>query len=313
MESFFINNKKISIKSLKYKSKEIQLEVMRNWFFDNFEDPANSCPYESREGGYFYIYGGPYNADEELQDKFGAYVKDKYIQELTDELQDICFDWSGNSSNAAGWYEEDLYDVVTSSKEPYNNFSENLYKIRSLAASQFDDEHKTHLLSILFTNVITALETLYVELFTNSIEEDKSFIINYIQVGGANFKVSKPMTAMPFLEGSIEELKSQIIKEVKEHLIDASWHSTEQVVKRYKLTFGIKAQSDWPIDAVEKATVIRNHLIHRGGKNKEGIPVVITEKDLEELLGHSALLGEKLYTSLNKAIQERIITIEKEF
>ncbi|BEA99255.1 hypothetical protein VEE11_38070 [Escherichia coli] len=53
MATFFINNKTISISSLKYNSKEIQLESMRSWFLENYEDPANSCPYESREGGIF--------------------------------------------------------------------------------------------------------------------------------------------------------------------------------------------------------------------------------------------------------------------
>ena len=79
---FNVNGKKVPLKSLQYISKANQLEVMRNWFFENFEDPANSCPYESREGGYAYIYGGPYEASEELQAMFEGYVKFDYIQEL---------------------------------------------------------------------------------------------------------------------------------------------------------------------------------------------------------------------------------------
>ena len=27
------------------------------WFFNNYEDPVESCPYESAEGGYQYIWG----------------------------------------------------------------------------------------------------------------------------------------------------------------------------------------------------------------------------------------------------------------
>ena len=33
-------------------NRETQKEVMRNWFFDNYEDPVERTPYESREGGY---------------------------------------------------------------------------------------------------------------------------------------------------------------------------------------------------------------------------------------------------------------------
>ncbi|MCC7623109.1 hypothetical protein IDH03_29790, partial [Klebsiella variicola] len=93
----------------------------------------------------------------------------------------------------------------------------------------------------------------------------------------------------------------------------ASWHSTEQVIKRYKSTFGIKAQSDWPISEIEHATVIRNHLIHRGGKDKNGDPVIITEENLNALLEKSVLMSEKLRASLNKAIDEKIGGFESEF
>ena len=79
---FNVGGKKVPLKSLKYISKENQLEVMREWFYENYEDPANSCPYESREGGYAYIYGGPYDANQELQDMFDPYVKFDYIEEL---------------------------------------------------------------------------------------------------------------------------------------------------------------------------------------------------------------------------------------
>ncbi|CNJ74733.1 TPA: hypothetical protein U5E00_004491 [Yersinia enterocolitica] len=314
METVFsVNNKKVPLKSLRYKSKATQLEVMRNWFFDNYEDPVNSCPYESREGGYAYIYGGPYDADEELQEMFGAHISFDYIQELVSELQDVCFDWSGNSNNIDGWYDEDLYDAVTSSEDPYNNFAENIDKIKSLAVVECRDEQKDHLLGILYTNVITGLETLYVELFTNSIEKDESYIVNCIENGNTNFKVSKTMTAMPFKEESIENLRNELVKEIKEHLISASWHNTNQVIKRYRSTFGINVQSEWPIEAIDEATKIRNHLVHRGGKDKEGNPVVITPQDLEQLLDHAMLLGKKLYISLNNAIQDKVNFSESEF
>lgn len=313
MDTFIIDNKKISIKSLKFKSKTVQLEAMRDWFFDNFEDPSNCCPYESREGGFFYIYGGPYDAGEELQEKFGNYVKSNYIQELIDELQEICYDWSGNSSNASGWYDEDLYDAVTTSNKPYSNFLENITKIRSLSLLNINSENKSHFLGILYTNIITVLETLYVDLFIHSIDKDNSFFINYLKTGCVNFKASKDLTVMPFSFEQMEILRDKLVKEIKENLIDASWHSTEQVIKRYKSTFGIKAQSDWPISEIEHATVIRNHLIHRGGKDKNGDPVIITEENLNALLEKSVLMSEKLRASLNKAIDEKIGGFESEF
>ncbi len=60
---------------------------------------VNAYPYNSREGGYAYIYGGPYDADEEHQANFGGFVKDDYIKDLVGELQADCFELSGNSNN----------------------------------------------------------------------------------------------------------------------------------------------------------------------------------------------------------------------
>lgn len=37
-ETFMINHKKVPLKSLQYNSKANQLEVMRNWFYEHYED-----------------------------------------------------------------------------------------------------------------------------------------------------------------------------------------------------------------------------------------------------------------------------------
>lgn len=47
-----------------------RIELMVEWFRENFDDPANSLPYESAEGGYQWIWGGPFDAAEELQNAF---------------------------------------------------------------------------------------------------------------------------------------------------------------------------------------------------------------------------------------------------
>lgn len=194
---FNIDGKKVSLQSLQYKSKVVQIKVMRDWFFENYEDPANACPYESRKGGYHYIYGGPYDASEELQAMFESYVKLDYIQELVNDLQGECFEWSGNS-DTIDWYDSDLFDAVISSAKPFHKFLENIDKIKSLAKAEYHNKQKEHLLGILYTNVITVLETLYVELFINSIKKGKIYIYNYMEKIKGDFKISKKVVASIF-------------------------------------------------------------------------------------------------------------------
>jgi hypothetical protein len=314
MKQFFnVNGKKVPPQSLQYKSKEDQLEVMRNWFFENFEDPANACPYNGREGGYAYIYGGPYDAYEELQEMFEKHIKSNYIEELANELQSDCWEWSGNSNNIDDWYDEDLYRAVTSSEKPLVKFNENVYVIKSLKEGEYKVEQKEHLLGILYTNVITALETLYVELFINSIDKNQSYLADLIEKGKPEFKVSKAILSLPFKGESIEKVKEELIKSIKEHLVSVSWHNIDQVLLRYKAAFNIQVQHNWPTGEIEAATLTRNHLVHRGGKDKDGNAVVITEQDLEKLLDYATLLAQKLYESLNNALQEKSHQEESEF
>lgn len=64
-----------------------QIEYMRHWFDKNFEDPTNETPYNSREGGFLYIWGGPYDAAEELFGEFGDFVPEDRIQAVVDEVE----------------------------------------------------------------------------------------------------------------------------------------------------------------------------------------------------------------------------------
>lgn len=43
---------------------------MVQWFYANFEDPANALPYESKEGGFQWLWGGPFDATEQLYEAF---------------------------------------------------------------------------------------------------------------------------------------------------------------------------------------------------------------------------------------------------
>ena len=49
---------------------EQRISEIVEWFHENYEDPAERTPYESREGGYQWIWGGPFEAREVIEDHF---------------------------------------------------------------------------------------------------------------------------------------------------------------------------------------------------------------------------------------------------
>lgn len=86
--------------TLKRLGREKQLEYMVHWFNGLFWDPANDTPHNSREGGYQYIWGGPYDAHEELGDQFGGVVSDEVIEAAVEEVQsDGIYDWAPTSEH----------------------------------------------------------------------------------------------------------------------------------------------------------------------------------------------------------------------
>ena len=81
--------------ALKRLGRERQKEYMRYWFRRNFEDPANETPFSREDGGYLYIWGGPYNARDELYKEFGNLVPEGRIEDIAAEVEhDGSYDWA---------------------------------------------------------------------------------------------------------------------------------------------------------------------------------------------------------------------------
>src|SRR5688572_21140591 len=97
---------------LRSQDRDAQLETMEAWFRSMFEDPAQRTPYESREGGYIWIWGGPYDAADQLHSEFDGVVPDQVIDELADELSGECPEWA--PTERPGDYDEGLFDAISS-------------------------------------------------------------------------------------------------------------------------------------------------------------------------------------------------------
>lgn len=71
------------------------VDAMVSWFLERYEDPANGVPYNTEEGGYQYIAGGPYNARDELVDAFddGSPRIGRLIDAATERLEQGGTEW----------------------------------------------------------------------------------------------------------------------------------------------------------------------------------------------------------------------------
>lgn len=108
-------------------TRDSMVKLLVQWFHHFYEDPANETPYNSREGGYLYIKGGPYFAEEELRDDFEGIVSEDAILAAVDEIQsDGLFDWapSPNHNTSVNFYEDALAEDNPQENGSFEHFIE---------------------------------------------------------------------------------------------------------------------------------------------------------------------------------------------
>ena len=66
--------------------KEQAIQEIKDWFFENNEDPAEHLPYESKEGGYQWIYGGPVDTADAVHNNFMGKYSGEILEKAIDEI-----------------------------------------------------------------------------------------------------------------------------------------------------------------------------------------------------------------------------------
>lgn len=94
------------------------IELIKEWFFENFEGPEHHTPYESREGGYQYIWGGPYEARDIIENVFADTASSELIEAAIKEIESEGWEWVPHSRRLQAPDEEEppessLRDVST--------------------------------------------------------------------------------------------------------------------------------------------------------------------------------------------------------
>lgn len=275
--------KTITLADLKSRPAEFQIEIMRTWFFSNYQDPVHECPYNGREGGYQYIHGGPYIAEEELSEEFSNIIDDDVIEKLASELEDECYEWSGVSRPED--YDDYLFDIVGTIDNPHKDLLESIENLNSMISMDFDAKHQQTLLKMVFTSAITSLEAYLSEYFIGRIEKDSYCLRKFVETN-TDFKKEK------FSLSEVFARRESIEKYAKEYLVDLLWHNLPKIRPIYKKALNIEFPES--IENLVKATHLRHDLVHRGGKSKEGKVISLHKNDVTELITDVLALAEHI-------------------
>lgn len=156
-----------------------QIEVTRHWFSDRYETP-DELPYDSSEGGFQWIWGGPYDAHDALQNEFGGTIADDVIEKVASELADITPEWSGKPSDG-DFYDDYLAELIESGTDPFLTLIASLGEIESAAKLKATEKERTTLHKLLFANIVTALETFLGDLFMKTLSQSEHYLEDFVR------------------------------------------------------------------------------------------------------------------------------------
>lgn len=281
---------------LKKLKKEDQIELMRSWFLQRFTDPVHNSPYESAEGGYIWIYGGPFSSEEILSDEFGKFVKDDIIFELSKDLDSGCEQWTRTTNYDDELYPHDyaeqFFDKDQKVKDLYSLLEANLNSVGKLTDEipSLNGNEKKFALMMNFSFCITLLETYLSDVFAVQVLNEQYLMERYL-------KSDKNLSAEKFSLSQLFEKSNEVDSIVRKRISETSFHNMATVNSLYKNVLNVELGD---IENLLKLVSKRHDFIHRGGKNVDGVEVVTSIEEIYSLIETVKKLSLKIRDQIDK-------------
>jgi hypothetical protein len=246
-------------------AREHAVEHMKDWFLERYEDPVHNTPYETAEGGYIYIWGGPFDARDVLYAQFGSENPEELIEEVASELERECTEWARIPT-------ADDYDLGDEPVAEYLARAEvSLEHVRKTLEQSAETPFMN---ALLYAHVIGVLEAFLYESFASALKDQtafRAFIESDPTFQEERLKVSDIFKAMDGLKTKATERIQSLV-----------FHRLEVVQRMFKATLGV----DLPpgIGELLKAISIRHDIVHRNCARKDGTNFDVTKQQVTELL-----------------------------
>lgn len=278
----------VTAAQLKMLGPELQNEMMRYWFEGAF-DPPDELPYDSGEGGYQWIWGGPYDPGSQLRSQFEGLIPEEVIEQLASEFENTSPNWSGKPDAYGQYSDEYLSDLIASGTDPFMILIGSLSDIEKAAKLKALKKDGSILHKLLFANVISAFETFLGDLFVKTLDKRPEFIENFVRKTG-HFQQTKISVSQMY--DRLKQIDGEVRGIVQAHV----WHRLSDSGKMYQRAFDVKFP-DVP-EAIKSGIRNRHDIVHRNGKTSEGVegswglPEIVAVKDA--VLGFSCELNDRI-------------------
>ena len=244
-----------------------QLKLMRDWFLTHYEDPAHSLPFETAEGGYIWIDGGPYDPHDVLYEKFSEVVPEEVIESIAADLSEECAEWAKQIDLSI----DDFYRFDPS--EHFDDYRTAMDKNRAVLAIEVHRPLQNTFYGMAFVNLITIMETYLSDTFISVVTRSERFMRAFVATT-PEFKDQK----IPLSE--IYKSLDKISEITEEYLNAVVWHRLDIVKNMYRDTLNVSFPDR--LGNIFRAIRVRHALVHHNGK-MDGKYVEITKQRVEDL------------------------------
>jgi len=263
---------------------------MRCWFYARFQDPTNNTPYDGREGGFQFIWGGPFDPNDEIQERFGSVVKYEVMEKLiTELLQEVGDEWAPIEHEGPN-YDEELSFRVVSRDDPLRLLEDRIGKIEDVLDWNNDPNTSELVHQMVHSSLIAALEAFLADTMAFWVRTDKG-VLRQFTSKNKDFK-GRQLTLDQLFE-RIEKLD----QEVEIYLQEMLWHRLDKIRPMMMAGLGIAFPD---IGELMREVVVRHDIVHRAGRTKSGELVSVSTADAIRLRDEVRRFAQAIVTELEK-------------
>ena len=254
---------------------EQQIVAMRRWFTDRYEDPANETPWDGEDKAYVFVWGGPYDPNDEIQSRFGGVVPHDVMWELiTDLWREVGDEWAPIEHEGADFDDYASHLVVTHRQDPYELLRQRLEEITSIVqGGPFSGPNRRLLHQMAHSSLIAAIEAYLADTVIYWTEAEDAVLRRFVST-------NKDFQSRTFSLAEIFERSEKLKEDVKSYLVDFVWHRLDKVKPMLASGLGIKVPD---IGDLTREVILRHDIVHRAGRRADGTVVDLEVEDLERV------------------------------
>lgn len=186
-----------------------------------------------------------------------------------DNLVKACMECNCTKANRS--LKDYLIDAIKSNTEYYRSFNNGLENLKGLL-DILDCEESIKQVSyrLIYSNIITVMETYLSDAFINTVTKDKLLVRRFVELDPEFQKRKINVSEIYLYLDKLEDI-------VREYLLEIIYHNIWVIKNMYKCVLNI----DFPEDMAEinSAVMMRHDIVHRNGKHKKTGEIHILTKE----------------------------------